>query len=231
VSSTPAAVAAPPARAASSSEQGAVPVAPPPAIVSPTTAAILLPSQPLPAGIAFGSALAIAFADQRAKNEAQPADENPLLGLVATTLHASATAAIGDASHAALDMRHDDWPQAMIDRIEALRDAADANDTRIRLLPDALGKVDVSLRHDGDAVHVHFAAELPTTQTLLNNAQPRLAELAQTRGLRISQGAVDSDAAGAGQQQRGTLPQSPPSTRPASATTLVADAGTDSRLA
>ena len=46
----------------------------------------------------------------------------------------------------ALDLTADTGLQHMIDRIETLRDAADATDTRVRLIPDALGSIDVAVR-------------------------------------------------------------------------------------
>ena len=90
-----------------------------------------------------------------------------------------------------LDMGQRHWPAQMIARIEALRDAADAVDTSIRLVPDALGTIDVSLRRDAGGVHVHLAAEQAATRTLLTDAQPRLADLAAERGLKLAQTSVD----------------------------------------
>lgn len=56
-----------------------------------------------------------------------------LLQAGATTIPVAGTA---DARQQALDMGRHDWPQKMIDHIDALRDAANANDTSIRLVPD-----------------------------------------------------------------------------------------------
>src|SRR3546814_4099806 len=55
-----------------------------------------------------------------------------------------------------LDMRRDDWTRQLIDRIEAVRDMTNAADTRIKLMPDALGKIDVTMRKDGDTMYVSF---------------------------------------------------------------------------
>ena len=63
----------------------------------------------------------------------------------------------------------------MIAHIETLRDNADAGDTRIRLIPDALGTIDVAVKRDHDTLHVQFTAEQATTRTLIQDAQPRLA--------------------------------------------------------
>ncbi|TPG41294.1 flagellar hook-length control protein FliK [Sphingomonas koreensis] len=190
-----------------------------------------------PAAIAFGQAIATVIAEER---RAKPVldDADPILpnaglaGAGLATQPMAAVAALSGAQQAPLDMHRDDWPQAMIDRIEAFRDAADANDTRIRLVPDALGKIDVSLRHDSDGVRVHFAAEMPATQQLLTNAQPKLAELAQARGLRLGQGGIASDAGNTGQHHQGAATPPPAQfTRPASAAATIAGADADTRLA
>ena len=116
-------------------------------------------------------------------------------------------AAPGDSSRPLLDMTDGRWPHAMIARIEQLRDAADATDTRIRLVPDALGAVDVSIKRDGDTLHVRFAAEQAATRTLIQDAQPRLAAVAEERGLALGGSSVDAGDTGASaQQQRQSIP-------------------------
>jgi flagellar hook-length control protein FliK len=112
-----------------------------------------------------------------------------------------------------------------------LRDEANARDTRIRLVPDALGGVDVSLRKDGDTLHVHFTADTQATRTLLTDAQPRLAELADARGVKLGQTSVDAGTGGGAShthyQQRAATPRAPES-----ASVPAADsAPTDQRLA
>lgn len=124
-----------------------------------------------------------------------------------------------DAQQGALDMRRQEWMGQMIDRIETMRDSAPVRETRIALMPDALGKVDISVRQDGDRVHVHFAAESQAARQILTDAQPRLAELAEARGVRLGQTSVDSGQSNAqsGQQrQDGAHRPQDPST-PASA--------------
>jgi Meckel syndrome type 1 protein len=86
----------------------------------------------------------------------------------------------------------------MIARIETLRDAADAADTRIRLIPDALGAIDVALKRDGDTIHVQFTAEQAQTRALLQEAQPRLAEAAERSGLKLGQTSVEAAPASGG---------------------------------
>ena len=129
-----------------------------------------------------------------------------------------------------IDLRQDRWPSQMVDRIERLRDAVDAVDTRIRLIPDALGSIDVAVKRDGDIVHVHFIAEQAATRTLLQDAAPRLAEAAEARGLKLGQTAVGDG----GSQPNGRQPQpqnnSPPvPARPRSA--AADEDSTDTRIA
>lgn len=129
-----------------------------------------------------------------------------------------------------LDMGRHGWPQAMIERIEALRDAADAIDTSIRIIPDKLGTIDISVRREGELTHVHFAAEQAQTRTILADAQPRLAELADARGLRLGQSSIDG---GDGQHQsQNPRPQSAfVPAAPARAPRRDEGAATDHRIA
>jgi flagellar hook-length control protein FliK len=223
---------------ASARTDSAPSVQPPQASPAPAALQPVAPAPAQPAGIVFGFALAGIFGQRQ---PADPTDrsaprDQALQALTAAAGSAQAVGAVagtGDPRHAALDMRRDDWPQAMIDRIEALRDSADAADTRIRLIPDALGKVDVSLRHDGDAVHVHFAAEIAATRALLADAQSRLADAAQARGLRLGQATVDAGSGQAGRQpQQQPAAPTPLPARPAPAAIADTDAHPESsRLA
>lgn len=92
-----------------------------------------------------------------------------------------------------VDMRREDWTRALIDRIDAVRDVANARDTRITLVPDSLGKIEVALRQDGETLHVAFVADAPATRLLLVEAQPRLVELAEARGLKLGDTAVSAN--------------------------------------
>ena len=108
----------------------------------------------------------------------------------------------------ALDLKQQQGMEQMIDRIAALRDAGKgANDARIRLAPDALGNVQVTVRHDGAQTHVHFTTDTLAARTLLHDAQPRLAEMADARGLKLGNTTVDSGAAGQGYQSNQQQPQ------------------------
>jgi hypothetical protein len=195
------------------------PAAPTPRAPETIVRAAPTPQPAQPAAIVLGVAFGGIMAGVRPLGGDRPSPrEQALQALTALagTGPAAPIAATAQSQHGALDMRRDDWPQAMIDRIEALRDAADATSTRISLAPDALGKVDLSIRHDGSTVHVHFAADAAQTRAILADAQPKLAELAQQRGFRLGQATVDAGASGGGQRQQ---PQSaaPPPQRPASA--------------
>jgi flagellar hook-length control protein FliK len=143
---------------------------------------------------------------------------------------APAIAAPADMQQAALDIRRHEWMGAMIDRIETMRDASNTGDTRIRLAPAALGQVDISIRHEGDRIHVHFATETQAARQLLADAQPRLNELAEARGVKLGQTTVDSGTAGSDQQQNAATRQPAPS-RPAGAVTADVVADTDQRIA
>jgi flagellar hook-length control protein FliK len=142
---------------------------------------------------------------------------------------APAIAAPADLQQAVLDTRRHEWMGAMIDRIETMRDASSTGDTRIRLAPPALGQVDISIRHDGDRIHVHFAAETSAGRQLLTDAQPRLAELAEARGVKLGQTSVDGGSSGSGHQQDAA--RQPMPARPASTATAEPAADTDQRVA
>lgn len=213
--------------------------APAPPVTGPTAPPARpapVPPSPQPAAMVLGVAFGAILPGQRPLGGDRPSPREQALQALTALAGAAPAAPIAAASgaqHNTLDMRRDDWPQAMIDRIEALRDAADATSTRITLVPDALGKVDLSIRHDGNTVHVHFAADAAQTRAILVDAQPKLAELAQQRGFRLGQATVDAGASGGGQRQQ---PQTgaPTPQRPASAftATTAADAAADpTRLA
>ncbi len=172
-----------------------------------------------PAAEVFGAAIRAATGkDDDAVLRRELADAGqPSIGAVGLEPQRHAVLATGDVQQTPLDARHGNFPHQMIDRIEQLRDDANANDTRIRLIPDALGRIDVTMRRDGDAVHVHFSAEQAATRALLNDAQPQLADIAASRGLNLGQTSVGSD--GASQQQHQTRT---PTWQPQAASTAVA---------
>ncbi len=172
-----------------------------------------IPPQPAagvtaPAARVFGAAIHAASGnDERPRIEPV---ETAAAAIVPMT-PAVTGAPVAEVGQPPLDMRQNDWPAVMIDRIEVLRDAANANDTRIRLVPDALGAITVAVKTVGDAIHVRFATEDTATRALIEEAQPKLVAIAEERGLKIGQTLVEVTAAAqqnaaqqnAGQQNSG----------------------------
>jgi flagellar hook-length control protein FliK len=158
-----------------------------------TLASLTSANAPMPALFA----LAMAPERKPAGEGSQPGDPTAAATLLSPADAVQLVAKPGQAERQALDMGRQDWPQKMIDRIEALRDDANANDTSIRLKPDALGRIDVSLRtHADGAVTVRFAAEQPTTRALLADAAPQLNAAAEARGIRLTGTSVDLSGSG-----------------------------------
>lgn len=148
-------------------------------------------------------------------------------------LRPQAVQSVANAQQAVIDTRRAEWMNQTIDRIEALRDSPNSRETSIRLSPDALGTVDVSIRQEGDRVHVRFAAENAQARTLLTEAQSRLTEIAEARGIKLGQTTVDNGAAGQGQRQD-AAPRTTTNTMnlaPASALGSATTANTDARVA
>lgn len=192
-----------------------------------TASATLSPSPPLPtqpgtvasppAVTMLAGALAAANVEPFSPATPRATDASVIQGQAAVAVEQARTSvqAMSATDQAPLDLTREDWTGRMIDRIAVMRDAVDAADTRIRLAPEHLGQVEVSIRRDGDRIHVHFTAENPATRQLLAEAAPRLSELAEARGLKLGQSSVDS---GAGGQQGAPREQySGQSSRPASA--------------
>jgi flagellar hook-length control protein FliK len=158
-----------------------------------TLASLASANAPMPALFA----LAMAPERKPADDNAQPGDLSAMGALLTPADAVALVAKPGQAERQALDMGRQDWPQKMIDRIEALRDDANANDTSIRLKPDALGRIDVSLRtHADGAITVRFSAEQPTTRALLADAAPQLNAAAEARGIRLTGTSVDLSGSG-----------------------------------
>lgn len=134
-----------------------------------------------------------------------------------------------------LDTRQPQWMEGMIDRIETLRDASPTQgETRIRLSPDALGDVEVAIRTSDDGrVHVHFSSDNADAGRLLADAQPRLVQLAESRGLKLGGMQVD---VGTQQQPSQRQAQDQGSPQPRAPRSAFADAQapstrTDNRIA
>ncbi len=198
---------------------------PPTVPLSAKPEAVVASGTPQPAVHAF--ARAIALAQTKPTRIESPTDITDI-----TT--AAQAIAVNDArpvviAPRALDTTREDWPQRLIDRVDAARDAANAADTRIRLVPEALGKIDIALRQDGDTLHVHFTADQAATRDLLSQAQPRLAELAEARGLRLGQTGVEGG--NSDQPRRQPLASAPVANRSARAITAEEISASDDRIA
>ncbi|MHA6721749.1 flagellar hook-length control protein FliK [Sphingomonas sp. RS2018] len=165
------------------------------------------PSIPQPAAQAFAAAM-FAFAEDR--REEPRADA--LLSDIAASLSLSGVGAPATAqpTPVALDARlplvdttRTDWMEKMIDRIETIQGESGKSETRIRLTPDALGNVDVAVTRDATgAIQLRMTSDNPHARTLLAEAAPRLAEMAEARGLKLGGSGVDSGAQGQGQGER-----------------------------
>lgn len=142
-----------------------------------------------------------------------------------------AVAAAADVQQGMLDMRRQEWMGRMVDQLEAMRDATPTRETRLSLAPEALGKVDVSIRQDGDRIHVHFATETPAARQLLTDAQPRLSELAEARGVKLGQTSVDGGGADQGSARHAPQVPAPQSSAPRAAEAAEAPDPTNDRIA
>ncbi|NNM76929.1 hypothetical protein HJG53_08455 [Sphingomonas sp. ID1715] len=90
--------------------------------------------------------------------------------------------------HAApVDFGRSEWMQAMIDRISDIAQADGRREAQIRLLPDALGAVDVKIVQRDERMHVTVSSDNAQVRQLFADAAPRLQELAEARGLRFAQ--------------------------------------------
>lgn len=102
-----------------------------------------------------------------------------------------------------LDTGRAEWIEAMIDHIDELSSHSPVRTTQIRLLPDALGQIDVAIRKEGGEVHVNFTVDTAAARTLIADATPRLAELADARGLKLGGTGVET---GSGGERRANQP-------------------------
>lgn len=143
-----------------------------------------------------------------------------------------AVAAPTDVQQGVLDMRRREWVGQMVDHIDAMRDVSPSRETRLSLSPEALGKVDVSIRQDGDRIHVHFATETTAARQLLSDGQPRLSELAEARGVKLGQTSVDGGGPGqdSARQPHGNPTPQPLASRAAEAAEIAIES-THERIA
>lgn len=205
----------------------------------------LLPSTPpvtaeiAPAARMFAAAMfAVGRADERQERSADdglPAVSDPIGAAVAATAPTIAVAAPSNTPGGTLDLTRGDWMATMIDRIETLRDEGGAvRETRMKLAPDALGGVEIAVHRDeGGELHVRIAADNPQARAILSDAAPRLAEMAEARGLRLGGASVDAGGQSADPGRRDAPPAPAPlAPAPRRASAETADAiTTDSRIA
>lgn len=143
-----------------------------------------------------------AFDLPRQRADANPArDPQVDLATVAApatgTQTVAAVPATGQGQDAALDTRDQQWTAKMIDRIEALQGASPVRETKLSLMPEGLGKVDIAIRQDdAGSLHVEFSTDTQAARQLIADAQPKLAEIAQERGIRLGSTSVESNASG-----------------------------------
>lgn len=122
---------------------------------------------------------------------------------------------------APVDLGRAGWVEAMIERIAEMPQV-DRREAQIKLLPDMLGKVEVTLVERDQRVHVTLNAETSQARQMLADAAPRLQELAEARGLRLGQTEIGG---GTSQDRRPAPDQNQPQTplRPRSAQAEQAD--------
>jgi flagellar hook-length control protein FliK len=95
-----------------------------------------------------------------------------------------------------VDTGRAEWIETLVDRIDDARGQGAARITQIRLMPDALGTVDIRIQQDADRVHVQFSTDTAQARALLTDAQPRLADLAEARGLKLGDTGVQHGTGG-----------------------------------
>lgn len=113
-----------------------------------------------------------------------------------------------------VDTARAEWMQAMIDRIGDIAQEDGKREAQIRLRPDALGAIEVKIVERDNRYQVTLNADTAQTRQLLSEHAPRLAELAEARGLRFAQTDIGG---GAQQQERRPAPEPQSPLRPRSA--------------
>jgi flagellar hook-length control protein FliK len=140
-------------------------------------------------------------------------------------------AAIAAAAPTPIDTGRQQWLTSMIDRIEVLAgsDPAGARETRITLSPDALGEVSMRLVETDRGIEVAIDAATPEARALLAEAAPRLADMAEARGLRLAPQTGGDP--GDGRHRAPPQPQSDAPVPNRRAQTLADPASADERIA
>lgn len=107
-----------------------------------------------------------------------------------------------------IDTGRAEWLQNMIERIAEMPQADGKREAQLRLLPDALGPVEVKIEQREQRLHVTMNAQTPEARQLLSDAAPKLQELAEARGIRFAQ----TGFGGADAQDRRSQPDHQPAT-------------------
>ena len=100
---------------------------------------------------------------------------------------------------APVDVRREDWPQQLGERIH-WQLGAGVQEARIELAPEGLGPLELRVQVEAGQVQLHIGAAHAVTRELLNEALPRLRELLGDSGLSLGQASVSS------QQERPSPP-------------------------
>jgi hypothetical protein len=207
-----------------------VPGAPQPAQTTAAQAAPLPNSFTLPPDVTreIAQLVKAAVGERDEHGSSDAADAAPLPAIAAlplpqaissqpASLHPSFVAA----QRPAIDTGRADWIQTMIDRIAEMPQAEGGRrDAQIRLVPDALGPIDVKIEQRQDRLQVTLHAETPQARLLLSDAAPKLHELAEARGIRFAQagfGGADSQDRRPPSDQQLATPLRPRSTAPTAA--------------
>jgi hypothetical protein len=125
-----------------------------------------------------------------------PVDQSAPTPHAAAAAPAPAAPASIPAPSSPVDLGRSEWMQAMIDRIGDIVQADGRREAQIKLLPSALGAVEVIIVQRDEQMHVTLTSENAQARQLLSDAAPRLQELAEARGLRFAQADI-----GGGQPQ------------------------------
>ncbi|MDG5488301.1 flagellar hook-length control protein FliK [Sphingomonas sp. BGYR3] len=195
-------------------------------------------AEPVPAAQLFIGQIATALDDRAQRSGARLIDL--AVDLAATgpsggqraELPGIAVAAPAAADQGRLDMERREWMATMIDRIETIR-ADGRQDVRIRLSPDALGSIDIRITERSGVADVQVTAEQAGARAMLAEAAPRLSELAESRGLRLTAQFDGSDRQSPGRSPYHPEQDAPSRPRPASSVSTTAEpkARPDDRIA
>lgn len=114
--------------------------------------------------------------------------------VAAPTQHTQTSAAAPQVqTQAALDMSQANWAERLIEDV-SLQPMGRGETMTLTLTPERLGTMQVRLEMQDGQTNVHFITDNPETARLLNEAQPRLADLMSRAGVDIG-----SQSAGTGQ--------------------------------